>query len=522
MQVSRIQGLLSGVPRRALDIPDFAVTAWAGHSAFAYDLVRFTRPKVLVELGTHGGYSYFSFCHAAKDFATGTQCHAVDTWQGDEQAGFYAAYIHALVQTYNSAHFADFSTLQKMTFDEAAARFAPGSIDVLHIDGLHTYEAVRHDWETWRPLVKAGGIVLFHDTAARKPGFGVWRLWEELAAAHPSFHFSHSSGLGVLCNGVVPAENAFLDLLFNGSVRERVALEWHYQMPSPLFTQLFWSWDGQFSEAQSQKAAWVSDDEALLRFEIPAEAARLHLRIDPLRMPGVLEIASLVVRHSADAAPLFSMPSAADAPAPMLSHDILKIAEVPVMKLLIVGGMPEIVLPAIRVPASDGITCEIRLRIRPGATAMAEAVREQMDKAGRGGPLRAFRCFQRRIASWIKGRAGRGSSAFCIEAPADFHRAPQTGTFTGWVFARCGEPYIAVRARIGLETWSGKYFEVREDVAAQNPGAGNATGFSIPYSVCAGHSCRVAFDAFTADGRWVQFASRVLACDPEQRQTVDC
>lgn len=50
-----------------------------------------------------------------------------------------------------------------MTFDQAMLQFDDGSIDILHIDGSHFYEDVKHDYETWKIKVKANGIIMFHD-----------------------------------------------------------------------------------------------------------------------------------------------------------------------------------------------------------------------------------------------------------------------------------------------------------------------------------------------------------------------
>jgi predicted O-methyltransferase YrrM len=36
-------------------------------------------------------------------------------------------------------------------------------IDFLFIDGDHTYEGVKSDFEMYSPLVRAGGLVAFHD-----------------------------------------------------------------------------------------------------------------------------------------------------------------------------------------------------------------------------------------------------------------------------------------------------------------------------------------------------------------------
>ena len=153
---------------------------WVGHLPFAFWVMGAIRPEIFVELGTHSGNSYFAFCQSAKELHLPTQCYAVDTWQGDMHAGQYDDTVYNEVSGHNEAHYSKFSHLLRMTFDEALSQFSNGSVNLLHIDGLHTYEAVKHDFETWLPKLAPNAIVLFHDTEMRDHGFGVWKFWAEL------------------------------------------------------------------------------------------------------------------------------------------------------------------------------------------------------------------------------------------------------------------------------------------------------------------------------------------------------
>jgi hypothetical protein len=175
-----------------------AQSAWLEHLPFAFWLTEAQRPRIIVELGTHYGPSYFAFCQAVRQLGLDTACYAIDTWKGDEHAGFYGEDVFAAVQTYNNSHYSAFSTLVRSSFDDALHHFADGSIDILHIDGHHTYESVRHDFENWRPKLSDQAIVLLHDTNVRERGFGVFRLFDNLKSHHPFFEFVHGHGLGVV------------------------------------------------------------------------------------------------------------------------------------------------------------------------------------------------------------------------------------------------------------------------------------------------------------------------------------
>lgn len=176
-------------------------SGWAEHAPFAFWLIDAFRPKVVVELGTHTGYSFAAFCQAAQELRIALRCYAIDTWRGDEHAGFYKDEVFDEVSSYIGARYSSFARLIRSTFDEALVHFDDATVDFLHVDGRHYYEDAKYDYTSWIPKLSPNAIVLFHDINVRENNFGVYRLWDELKRQHLHFEFLHGHGLGIIATG---------------------------------------------------------------------------------------------------------------------------------------------------------------------------------------------------------------------------------------------------------------------------------------------------------------------------------
>jgi hypothetical protein len=170
-------------------------SAWVGHAPFAFWLVDALKPRSIVELGVHSGFSYLALCQAVRQLKLDCICRGIDTWKGDEHSGFYGEEVYQELCR-DHRRYSEFSRLIRSTFSEAWSQVPDGSIDLLHIDGRHHYEDVQCDFEMWKPKLSRRAIVLFHDT--NEPNFGAGKFWKELRGTYPSFEFMHAHGLGVL------------------------------------------------------------------------------------------------------------------------------------------------------------------------------------------------------------------------------------------------------------------------------------------------------------------------------------
>jgi len=164
---------------------DNVVTAWRGHRAFAQWLVETLRPDVVVDLGVDQGYSTICFAEPHRG-----QVYAVDCFEGDEHTGFrdtqYA--VQSLLLEYDLRNV----TVLKTRFEDLAVTWSQ-PIDILHIDGLHTYEACKTDWGMWAGFVRPTGAILFHDVVSFPD---VRQVFDECGGIR--LWFEHSAGLGIV------------------------------------------------------------------------------------------------------------------------------------------------------------------------------------------------------------------------------------------------------------------------------------------------------------------------------------
>lgn len=166
-------------------------SAWKGHRLFAEWLVNITHPKTIVELGVDYGFSTFCFANALQKQKSDGTIYGIDLFQGDPHTGFRNTYdeVKQNIETYQVQNIeiikGDFTDVSKIWTKP---------IDILHIDGLHTYDAVKNDYQCWSPFVKEDGIILFHDVAV--PWYQIKDFFRELTGGY-RIYFTHSAGLGI-------------------------------------------------------------------------------------------------------------------------------------------------------------------------------------------------------------------------------------------------------------------------------------------------------------------------------------
>lgn len=150
-----------------------------------YERVLRQRPKVVMEIGTCHGGTLYMWCQAADPKAT---LISLDLPSGEFGGGYRdcrGKLYEQFRQPSQTLHLVRANSHDAATTQRIESLLGGKKIDFLFIDGDHTYEGVKRDFQLYSPLVAPGGLVGLHDIVRRpaQPRIEVWQFWDELKAS---------------------------------------------------------------------------------------------------------------------------------------------------------------------------------------------------------------------------------------------------------------------------------------------------------------------------------------------------
>jgi predicted O-methyltransferase YrrM len=167
------------------------------------------QPKTILEIGTAKGGTLYALCQVAADDATiisldlpGGQFGGGYSQDDADKFGSYKKGNQRLEFIRDDSH--------RPVVRDAVSVLADGPLDVLVIDGDHTREGVKKDWDMYSPLVREGGLIAFHDICYHPmvPDCQVDRFWNYLEGRYDSDRIIDPSdttwgGIGIIRKGEV-------------------------------------------------------------------------------------------------------------------------------------------------------------------------------------------------------------------------------------------------------------------------------------------------------------------------------
>lgn len=170
------------------------------------NLLRDRKLDHVCEIGTFKGGTLFIWCQLA---APDAQIISVDLPGGPFCGGYSERslpFFQAFRQPGQKLDCIRGSSHDLAIRAEFEKTLAGAELDFLFIDGDHSYNGVKQDYEFYSPLVKRGGLIGFHDIVHRpaQPELEVHKFWNELKVNHRHEEFIESTperrkiGIGVI------------------------------------------------------------------------------------------------------------------------------------------------------------------------------------------------------------------------------------------------------------------------------------------------------------------------------------
>lgn len=171
------------------------------------ELAREMRPKTVVEIGTCNGGSLFLLSVAA---APDAEIISIDLPYG-EFGGGYPEWAGKLYESFATerqvVRLIREDSHKRETFERLRTMLGGRKVDFMFIDGDHSYEGVKRDFEMYSGLVRKGGVIALHDVAVHKDGkCDVSRFWDEIKGKFRTEEIIEDKNQGGFGIGVVFVE----------------------------------------------------------------------------------------------------------------------------------------------------------------------------------------------------------------------------------------------------------------------------------------------------------------------------
>lgn len=127
------------------------------------NILEVTKPKVILEIGTANGGTLFLFAHIAQRNAT---LISIDL-PGGKFGGGYPKFRELLYKKFiinkQQIYLLRLDSHANETLNKIKNIIGNECIDFLFIDGDHTFEGIKKDFDMYSPLLRKGGIIACHD-----------------------------------------------------------------------------------------------------------------------------------------------------------------------------------------------------------------------------------------------------------------------------------------------------------------------------------------------------------------------
>ena len=158
--------------------------------------VRRLNPQTVLEIGTHRGGTLYLWARLARPDAILISIDLPGGKFGGGYSPFRAPIYRRFAQERQKLHLMRADSHRDSTLEETKRLLSGRPIDLLFIDGDHTYEGVKKDWEMYSPLVRSGGLIVFHDVAGNYGETQVKAFWDTIKTSYPHKEYmTHPEGL---------------------------------------------------------------------------------------------------------------------------------------------------------------------------------------------------------------------------------------------------------------------------------------------------------------------------------------